>query len=128
MADASRLFDAATLAARSVYGAAAACGRVRLDVLPAGDIEIAVPHGWQPSEEMTSQRVAAPECFIEVLVTLFETGHRLTRTALVTAMETAGRKRAESSIWDAITQLTALGLIDNRADVNPRGYGIVGRD
>jgi hypothetical protein len=38
------------------------------------------------------------------------------------------RKRAESTVCSALEDLMRLGVIDNRQDVNPKGYGTKGME
>jgi hypothetical protein len=62
------------------------------------------------------------------LATLVEEGRRLTRERLLAATENHGRARAESTVSEALADLIRLKLVDNRQDVNPRGYGLRGSE
>jgi hypothetical protein len=67
-----------------------------------------------------------PEAVSDVIRTLGEIGHRLTRQALSEALDKAGRRRPESVVSDGLAQLSEVGLLDNRQDKLPKGYGCPG--
>jgi hypothetical protein len=102
---------------------------VTLRTINGRKLSVAVPPGWEPQLETESSfRLGSPGAVVEILVTLHEIGHRLTRQALCEAMEKSGRKRAESVVGDCLVQLCRLGVLNNRQDTSNRGYGIVGSD
>lgn len=67
---------------------------------------------------------ASPACVAEVIATLVEANRRLTRDALIAEMKRIGRRRADSTIGNALSLLVRLGLLNNCQDCEPRGYGI----
>lgn len=119
--DSASLFSAALETSRRTYGQRPR--HVEIVTQLGLRLLIEVPPDWEPAECGRAIR-CSPDCFAEVLQTLLETGHRLTRSALLSAMEEKNRRRAESSVCVAIEDLQKLGIIDNRSDVNPRGYGL----
>jgi len=60
-----------------------------------------------------------------IVETLQEINHRVTFKPLVLALSERGRRPHPQTIKRYLKHLIALGIIDNRQDVEPRGYGLV---
>lgn len=126
----------AILEARRAYGIAAYADRVEIIMRNGCKIRLDVPPGLEPVATPERSPSDGPEptkvlaircsadCFVEVLQTIIEVGHRMTRPELLAAMREAGRSRAESTICIALEDMQRLLIVDNRSDVRPRGYGI----
>jgi hypothetical protein len=127
--DLAPLYDAAAHEARHAWGYSEQVTRVTIRTANGRKLSVSVPPGWEPQLDTdTSFRLGSPGAIVEILVTLHEIGHRLTRQALCEAMEKAGRRRAESVVGDCLVQLCKLGVLNNRQDTPNRGYGVAGSD
>lgn len=123
--DTAPLFDAALCQCRKAYGARERPKQITIITATGLRCEIEVPHWWEIEEAPTGEpRLANGAAIAEVLATIVQVGHRMTRQSLCEAMEEHGRKRAESVIGEVLTTLTRLGVVDNRQDVSPKGYGL----
>jgi len=117
------LFNAAVDVAHKTYGPREMVESVGVVMRTGLMIHLDVPPGWEP-EEHQPQRIKGVEAVAEVLFTIMTAGHRMTRQAIVEAMEDAGRSRAESAVGEALQQLTELGILTNRQNTSPKGYGL----
>lgn len=70
------------------------------------------------------QRFPSPSCAVDIILTLHEVGHRLTRSALMAALEDSGRRWSESVVGAVLTRLMQAGIVTNRQDKEPKGYGL----
>ena len=68
-------------------------------------------------------KMKSPECLIDILLTLGEIGHRLTRAALLSALETKGRRWSEGTVGACLSQAVDIALLTNRQDTDIKGYG-----
>ena len=119
------LFDAALVSARLSYGQSARPVTITIRTDAGLECTFAVPHWWEIEVDGEHPRLSNPTAVADVLATLVEVGHRLTREELCDAMADKGRRRAESVVAEVLAQLMKFGLIDNRQNRNPKGYGIV---
>jgi hypothetical protein len=124
------LFDAALDNTRRLYGDAARPVSITVRTSERLDVTFDVPLAWEadPRDDNAASRISQPGTVADTLATLVEIGHRQTRQALLDSMEKAGRRRPESVVSESLAQLMKIGLINNRKDVSPHGYGIVGSD
>jgi hypothetical protein len=124
MSDAADLFSAAVRLARRTYGESEHVEQVRIVTRSGAKLAVDVPRGWEPAAPSASPLTSSPGCLAEVLATIVDAGKRLTRAALLAEMEKRDRTRAESTVSEALADLIRLGILDNRQDVNPKGYGL----
>lgn len=122
--DTNTLFSAAIAAANRLYGQRPKS--ITIQTHSGCRMVIDIPTDWEPQEVALPVLRSSADCFTEVLQTILEANHRLTRAALLSEMEAHGRRRAESTVCLALEDLMRLGVIDNRSDVTPRGYGLPG--
>lgn len=120
------LFDAALLSARLLHGSASR--PVRITIRTDTDLEVVftVPHWWEVEIDSDHPKLTNPTAVADVLATMVEIGHRMTREELCQAMEEKGRKRAESVVADVLAQLMRFGVVDNKQTRAPKGYGLAG--
>lgn len=120
------LFDAALLSARLSYGQSVR--PIQITIRAEGGLEcsFAVPHWWEIRVDDGQPRLSNPTAVADVLATMVEIGHRMTREELCEAMADKGRKRAESVVAEVLAELTRFGVVDNKQTRAPKGYGIVG--
>jgi hypothetical protein len=129
------LLDAAMFEAWRAFGLQTRPTRVELYTNAGTQVGYDVPADWTVDPDAPAPGVNAgtaglklvrgPMAIVEILVTMYEVGHRLTRAALTEAMEKAGRRRAESMIGESLTQMMQLGLVNNRQDQAIKGYGLI---
>jgi len=85
------------------------------------------PESPTPSSPKKSQTKDVDRQVVEILETL---GRRLTKTKFLAEFERHGREKKEDYPWSEQTVVNALvrlnrdGVIDNRRDTKPRGYGL----
>ncbi len=79
----------------------------------------------QNEEEL---KVDSPSCFLDVARILSDAARRMTRAAIVEALEAAGRRWSDGSVGKALAQLVLIEAIDNRQDTTPKGYGAFGSE
>lgn len=115
------LFDAVAEVVHNTYGSRAEPKIVTIATHTGLEVSFAVPLGWEPSVSLPIIRGA--DCFAEVLTTIIQCGHRLTRAALLDEMQRLGRKRAESTVCLALEDLMRLGIINNKQTPGSKGYG-----
>lgn len=118
------LFDAALCQCRRHYGSRERPKTITIATATGLECTLEVPHWWELDAEGDAVKLANGAAIAEVLATIVQVGHRLTRQALCEAMEEHGRKRAESVVGECLTTLTRLGVLDNRQDTSPKGYGL----
>jgi len=90
------------------------------------EVAFDVPHHWEIQVDGDNPKLSNPTAVADVLATMVEIGHRMTREELCEAMEDKGRKRAESVVADVLAQLMRFGVCDNKQNKNPKGYGLAG--
>jgi hypothetical protein len=66
----------------------------------------------------------AAGCAREIKETLRGVGHRLTTAEVLRELSRRGYKWGESTVKQTLATLVDTDEIDNRQDVNPRGYGL----
>jgi len=118
------LFDAALCQCRRAYGPRERPKEITIRTATGLECSIEVPHWWEIEADADGPKLPNGAAIAEILATLVQVGHRLTRQALCDAMEEHGRKRAESVVGECLSTLVRLGVLDNRQDVNPKGYGL----
>lgn len=126
------LFDAAHACAGACFSDTPT--RIIIHTQSGQKVTYSVPPGWTPdsktdrpdggSDAGPDGKIPSPSCVVDVLVTLHEIGHRLTRMALCEALEDKGRRWSESVVGAVLTRLMQLGVLSNRQDVEPKGYGL----
>jgi hypothetical protein len=120
------LFDAAANACHQAYGECERVASVTIRTQSLLEMRLDIPTGWTVQEDNEHPRLSNPTAVADVLATLVEVGHRLTREELCEAMAEKGRKRAESVVGEVLAQLMKFGVVDNKQNRNPKGYGVVG--
>ncbi len=120
--DTASLFDAALEAARKYYDDTPASVTIRTH--RGLEVTFAVPAGWMPDENGQPRlKIKSPDCFAEILATIVEVGHRMTRQAILAALEQRGRRWSEGTVGAVLSQMIELGVLDNSQSVDPKGYG-----
>ncbi len=123
--DTASLFDAALDAARRSYDDTPASVTIRTH--KGLEVTFAVPPGWRSEDEGSPRvRIKSPDCFAEVLWTMVEVGHRMTRQAILAALEDRKRRWSEGTVGAVLSQMVELGVVDNSQACDPKGYGIAG--
>lgn len=116
------LFDAALHTSQHAYGSKAHPQTVHIITHAGLEIWLEVPPDWEYDADLPPIKFS--DCFAETLATIVQAGKRLTKAALLIEMEKLGRKRAESMVSVALADLQKLGIIDNRQDTSPNGFGL----
>lgn len=123
---ATPLFDAATITCQQTYGDKERVASIIVRMASKLQMTFDVPPGWVVVEDADHPRMSNPVAVAEVLATMVEIGHRMTREELCQALEDKGRKRAESVVAEVLAQLMKFGVCDNRQNRAIKGYGIAG--
>jgi hypothetical protein len=118
------LFDAAVDVAAKCY--ADMPTRVTIRCRHSPPVTLGVPPDWQAEQagQATGSRLKSPDCCLDILSTLAQVGHRMTRQALLGALESVGKRWADGTTGAALAQLVEIGLLNNRQDQDPKGYGL----
>lgn len=119
------LFDAAFNFCRQSYGEHEQVAAVTVHTVSRARVRLDVPAGWTATESSTcAARIKYPECFADTLWVLVDTGHRMTRQAIVDALEERKRKWSESHVAAVLSQAAELGILNNRQEGPHKGYGL----
>jgi hypothetical protein len=99
-----------------------------LDTLP-GPVTVIVitPAGLcQPFQlpQTISPPINLTPCSKDILYVLGEAGHRMTTPEILSALDTSELIHGETTVKLALAKMVKDGVLDNRPDANPRGYGI----
>jgi hypothetical protein len=93
--------------------------------IPADTTAAAITAVAAASSDASAPAYIDPDsCQADILATLAEAGRRLTTTKLLTAMHAAGRTWGDSTVRVALAAMVRKGIITNRIDTEPRGYGL----
>jgi len=89
-------------------------------------VTLGVPQGWiaEQGSQAANALLKSPDCCLDILAALTGVGHRMTRQAMLSALESRGKRWADGSVGAALAQLVEVGLLNNRQDIDPKGYGL----
>lgn len=122
--DTAPLFDAALCQCRKSYGHRERPQMITIVTATGLECAFEVPHWWEIEADADGPKLPNGAAIAEILATVVQVGHRMTRQAICEAMEEHGRRRAESVVGECLSLLVKLGVLDNRQDVAPKGYGL----
>lgn len=123
--DTAPLFDAALCACRRNYGPRERPVEVTIVMASGLHCTVAVPYWWEiETTEEGQPRLANPGAIADLLHLFVEVGHRMTRDEVFAELRTRKKKRADSVVGDTLSLLVRLGVLNNRQDSTPNGYGL----
>jgi hypothetical protein len=90
------------------------------------ELKIDLPDCLPPVEDVptTTATKLSARCVLDILQTLSELERRLTTTDLIREMTSRQRLWGESTIKGQLAEMVRIGLLNNMADEQGKGYGI----
>jgi hypothetical protein len=85
-------------------------------------VEVRMPVHGEPARAGPAPLPPGPKA--DILAAVEAAGHRLTTAEILKALDQAQHVWGESTVKNNLAELVDEGLLNNRQDVRPKGYGL----
>jgi hypothetical protein len=119
------LFDAALCQCRRSFGPRERPNEITIVTAAGLRCVLNVPHYWEiETTEEGQPKLPNPGAIADLLHLIVDVGHRMTRDQVREELSKRKKRRADSVVGDTLALLVRLGVLDNRQDVAPNGFGL----